>query len=116
MSELVEVRALVRREMLDRVVHGLKEAGVHRLSVIRVHTIGAGVDPACVCFSLEETCEYADKALVIFVAPVELKPRFVDALIRAARTGRAGDGIVYVEPVLEVSNIGTGVTGAAALE
>ena len=42
MANVVEVRAIVRREMLDRVVHALKDAGVPRLTVTRVHAIGAG--------------------------------------------------------------------------
>ncbi|HEX9728233.1 MAG TPA: P-II family nitrogen regulator [Gemmatimonadales bacterium] len=41
-----EVRAIVRMEMLGRVVHRLKECGCPRLTVTRVHAIGAGADPA----------------------------------------------------------------------
>ncbi len=67
MSNMVEVRAIVRLEMLDRVVRTLKDSGVPRLTVARVHAIGAGVDPACQKFSLEEGSAYADKALVQFI-------------------------------------------------
>jgi len=44
MHDTVEIRAIVRPEMLDRVVRTLKESGVPRLTVTRVHAIvdGAG--------------------------------------------------------------------------
>ncbi len=39
----------------------------------------------------------------------------VELMCNAARTGRQGDGIVYVRPVLSVTKIGTGIEGVAAL-
>lgn len=115
MSELVEVRAIVRVAMLDRVIHMLKDAGVPRLTVTRVHAIGAGVDAAAAQLSVEEGSAYADKALVQFVCGGERCAMFTELLCRAARTGRKGDGIVYVVPVLDVTKIRTGVGGLEAL-
>jgi nitrogen regulatory protein PII len=112
---MVEVRAIVRREMLDRVVRMLKEAGVPRLTVCRVHAIGAGVDAATAKLSLDEGSEYADKALVQFVCGGERCEMYTELISRAARTGRQGDGIVYVQPVLGVTKILTGDTGLEAL-
>jgi nitrogen regulatory protein PII len=112
---MVEMRAVVRREMLDRVVRMLKEAGVPRLTVTRVHAIGAGVDPAMAKLSLDEVSEYADKALVQFVCGEERCAMYAELISRAARTGRHGDGIVCVQPVLGVTNIRTGETGLEAL-
>ncbi len=51
---MVEIRAIVRIEMLDRVVHRLKRAGVPRLTVTRAHPIGTGVDPASRQISFQE--------------------------------------------------------------
>ena len=42
MDELIEIRAIVRLEMLDRVVRRLKDSGVPRLTVVRCHAIGTG--------------------------------------------------------------------------
>ena len=112
---MVEIRAIVRREMLDRVVRMLKEAGVPRMTVTRVHAIGAGVDAAMAKLSLEEGSEYADKALVQFVCGGERCAMYTELICRAACTGRRGDGIVYVQPVLGVTKIRTGETGLAAL-
>lgn len=115
MQDIVEIRAVVRMEMLDRVVHGLKESGVPRLTVTRVHAIGAGVDPAAARISFEEGTEYSDKALVQFICAAERGAMFSELIVRTARTGRQGDGIVSVHPVLGVTKIRTGVEGLAAL-
>ena len=115
MSDMVEVRAVVRREMLDRVIHCLKESGVPRLTVTRVHAIGSGVDPAAARISLEEGTEYADKAMVQFICASERCAMVTELIARTARTGRRGDGIVSVHPVVEVAKIRTGVTGLPAL-
>ena len=115
MSHVVEIRAIVRVEMLDRVIHRLKEAGVPRLTVTRVHAIGAGVDPASAKVSFDEGSEYADKAMLQFICTGERCEMFAELIAGAARTGRRGDGIVSVYPVSAVTKIRTGATGIAAL-
>lgn len=115
MSALVAVHAVIRLQMLDRVIHALREAGVPRLTVTRAHAIGAGVDPAAARLSVEESAEYADKALVEFVCGGGTCEALTDAICEAAHTGRQGDGIVYVTPVLEVVKIRSRATGLDAL-
>jgi nitrogen regulatory protein PII len=115
MSDMVEIRAIVRPEMLDRVVRTLKESGLPRLTVTRVHAIGAGVDPATERLSLEEGSAYSDKAEIQFICGGERCEMFTELIARAARTGRQGDGIVSVRPVLGVTKIINGTTGLEAL-
>lgn len=115
MAEVVLVRAIVRTEMLERVVRKLKESGVPRLTVARVHAIGAGVDPATEKLSLEEGSAYADKADVQFVCAGSECARYTEMIAEAARTGRRGDGIVIVQPVAEVTKVRTGRSGIEAL-
>lgn len=115
MANLVEVRAIVRLEMLERVVRALKESGVPRLTVTHVHAIGAGVDPASAKLSLEEGSEYVEKALVQFICAGERCGMYGELIARAARTGRRGDGIVSVHPVLSVTKVRTGAEGLEAL-
>lgn len=115
-GDLIEIRATVRIELLDRVVHSLKSAGVPRLMVERVHAIGSGVDPDSAKISFEEGSEYADMAIVRFICSGERCPMFAELIGSAARTGRTGDGIVSVHPVLDVIKIRTGAQGLAALD
>lgn len=115
MSKAVEFRAIVRMEMLDRVVRCLKESGVPRLTVTRVHAIGAGVDPASTKFSLETGSAYQDKAQVQFICASERCEMFTELVANAARTGRQGDGIISIQPVSDVTKIRTGASGLEAL-
>ncbi len=113
---MVEIRAIVRVEMLDRVVHCLKDADVPRLTVRKVHAIGSGVDPASAKISFEEGTEYADKAMVSFICAQNRCEMCLELIARAGCTGRRGDGIISVHPVLELRKIRTGAHGLAALD
>ena len=102
--------------MLDRVVRALKESGCPRLTVTRVHAIGAGMDPTNPKYGFEEGSAYADKAQVQFVCAAKRCEMFTELIAQAAQTGNRGDGIVYVHPVGMVVKIRTGVTGLQALK
>ena len=115
MEDIVEIRAIVRIAMLDRVVRCLKESGVPRLTVTRVHAIGAGVDPASTTLSFEEGSVYADKAQVQFICDAERSEMYTELILGCASTGRQGDGIVSVHPVNAIIKIRTGAEGLAAL-
>ncbi|TFG51539.1 MAG: P-II family nitrogen regulator [Gemmatimonadales bacterium] len=115
MSTMIEVNAIVRTEMLDRVIHMLRKAGVARMTVTPVHAIGLGVDPAAAKLSVREGTEYADKATVQFICDGERSAMYTELICNAARTGRRGDGIVFTRPVLRVTKIRTSVDGPAAL-
>ena len=111
----MEIRAIVRIELLDSVVHCLEGAGVPRLAVERVHAIGSGVDPDAVRISFDEGSEYAEMGRVRFICRGERCGMYVELISNAARTGRPGDGIVSVHPVIDVTKIRTGARGPAAL-
>ena len=114
---VVEVRAVLRTERLARVLHDLEEAGVHGSTISHVHGTGSGVDPSRARLSLdEEGGSYMDKVLVRVLCRVERQRELVDVISGAARTGKRGDGIVSVHPVLEVVKIRTDDRGPEALE
>ncbi len=104
----IEVRAVVRMEMLDRVIHCLKEAGVSCLLVTKVQVIGSDVDPDAVKFSSEAGSSFAQNALVQFACAGERCEMFGELIANVARTGRMGDGHVSFHPVYDVIQINTG--------
>lgn len=116
-SAMVEIRAVLRTGRLSRVLHALEEAGVPRSTISRVHGTGAGVDPSEARLSLDaEGGSYMDKVLVRVVCRRKRGEELVEVITGAARTGKQGDGIVSVHPVLEVVKIRTGDRGPEALE
>lgn len=108
---LVEVRAVVRRHVVDRVVHALRDAGVSRQTVQQVHALDAGVDPATAAPSVAEGSSVAEASIIQFVCPRE-RSGAITVLVRlAARTGRTGDGVITVYPLDDVIEIHSGDAG-----
>lgn len=119
MSEdrMVQIRAVLRTERLSRVLTALEEAGVPRATVNHVHGVGAGVDPARSEVSVgEEGGAYMNKVLLELICPDARRDELVELIAGTARTGKQGDGIVSVHPVIDVMQVRTGVRGAAGLE
>lgn len=114
---MVEIRAVVRTERLSRVLTALERAGVPRATVNHVHGVGAGVDPAQRDVSLgEEGGAYMDKVLLQLICTDERRRQLVELIADTARTGKKGDGVVSVHPVVDVVDVRTGARGPAALE
>ncbi|MFQ6047283.1 MAG: P-II family nitrogen regulator [Gemmatimonadales bacterium] len=109
------IKAIVRLELLEELVKALKTAGAPRLAVNHVCTVGSGVDPEKVKFSMELGTGYTEKALVQFACPAAEVNRFVAVILEHAHTGRHGDGVILVSEVEQAIKIRTGVVGAEAL-
>jgi nitrogen regulatory protein PII len=114
-TELVELRAIVRLDTLDRVIRAIRADGCPRLTVTRVHSIGSGVDPDKAKLSLLEGTAFAEAAMVRLVCQANKSQMLTDAICTAARTGRQGDGIVTEQAVRNVTKIRTGALGYDAL-
>lgn len=115
MCALKEMKTIVRIEAVERLVTALREAGVSRLWVSHVHSIGAGVDPDDYRLSFEEGGSYTEKARVEFVAPAEEMETLAKVVRAHVGTGHRGDGVVVVSPVDEVVNVRTGDRDRLAL-
>lgn len=115
MSGVVEIRAIVRREAEERVVERLREAGIPRLMVMRVHAIGTAFAPDPANVGIDEGTGYRDMALVQFICPGDRSAMVTELIRHAAHTGKRGDGLVSVHPVLGITKIRTGETGLAVL-
>ena len=110
-----EVKAYVRVHMLDKVIRGLEGAGFTDMTVIDVKAIRQGLRAEDLNYSLELARRYMDVAkLDIMVRDVDLE-RVLKIIQKTARTGRKGDGLIYVSPVEEAVHIRTGMSGEAAV-
>jgi nitrogen regulatory protein PII len=115
-EEIVKLlKIIMRLERVDRVVRELRNAGVPRLTVSHVHSLGTGVDPEHYRLSSEDGGAYTEKAKIEVVCKADDVPRLVEVVREHAGTGRRGDGVIFVSDVERVVKIRTGEENALAL-
>lgn len=107
-----EIKAYLRVERLEPVVHALQEAGVEAMTIIHVRSIReAGDTPV----SIEAGAHYVEHVKLEIVCEALAVERLVAIVQETARTGAPGDGIVYVSEVERAVKIRTGAEGPEAL-
>lgn len=110
-----KVEAIVKPFKLDDVKEALGEAGVHGLTVSEVKGFGRQKGHTESYRGAEYIVDFLPKMKIEIVVPDGLVPRVVEAIERAARTGRIGDGKIFVTPVEEAIRIRTGERGEGAI-
>lgn len=110
-----KIEAIIREEALDAVKDALREIGIVGMNVfeIRGHGRQGGVD-----MSWRGTTYKMDllpKIQLNIVLSDHNVEKTVEAITKAARTGREGDGIIFITPVDDVVRIRTGERGHDAL-
>lgn len=110
-----EIKLYLRSERVDAVVHALREAGIGHMTITHVRTLGSLTDPDQVRISFETGTTYTEHAKLEFVCSALDVDVLVPVTEAAARTGRPGDGIIFVSPVERAVKIRTGAEGRAAL-
>ena len=110
-----EVKAIVRKERVQDVVSALRAAGVPRLSLCHVHSLGSGVDPEDYRLSFEEGAAYTEKTKIEVVCRAGDVQRLVDLIRTTAQTGHRGDGVIFVSDVERTVKIRTGDENGLAL-
>lgn len=110
-----EIKAYIRCEKAEEVVHALEAAGVSGLTLIDVMAVGPNIDPANYKYSIACVEKYQKVAKVEVICKDEEADRFVAVLREAAYTGMQGDGLISVSPVERVVKIRTGEENEAAV-
>lgn len=111
-----EIKAYLRKEKVNDVVHALRHAGITRMTITHVWSLGTGVDPEDFRISFETGTQYTDKAKLELVCPEPDVDTLVPIIAENARTGDPGDGIIFVSPVGSAVKIRTAAEGRAALK
>ena len=110
---MFEVKAIIRPQRLDHVRTALQEiAEMPGVTVSKVHAF-ARSHPRDTTGSVDAL--EADLVKLETVVPAALADRVVEAIQRAATTGRPGDGMVFKIPVDDAVRVRTGEHGATAL-
>jgi nitrogen regulatory protein P-II 1 len=109
------VTAIVKPFKLDEVKDALKEAGVQGMTVTEVQGFGRQAGHTEVYRGAEYTVDFVPKVRVEVLVPNDAVDRIVDMVVATARTGKIGDGKVWVTDVGRVVRIRTGEADEDAL-
>ena len=109
------ITAIVKPFKLDDVRQALDTAGIHGLTVTEASGYGRQRGHTEVYRGAEYTVDLVPKVRIEVVVDDEVAASVVDAIVEAARTGRIGDGKVWVIPVESVVRVRTGERGHDAL-
>ena len=110
-----QVTAIIKPFKLDEVREALAEVGVNGLTVTEVKGFGRQKGHTELYRGAEYVVDFLPKIRVEMVVADEAVDRVIEAIVRAARTGKIGDGKIFVTSVEQASRIRTSESGDAAL-
>ena len=110
-----KVEAIIKPFKLDEVKDALGEIGVQGMTVTEVKGFGRTGGKREVYRGSASVVDFVPKVKVEVVVPDDLVARLIEAVEGAAKTGRIGDGKIFVSPVEEAVRIRTGERGDEAI-
>ncbi len=110
-----KVEAIIKPFKLDEVKQALSEVGIAGLTATEVKGFGRQKGHTELYRGAEYVVDFLPKVKIEVVVSDQLVGRVVEVIERAAKTGRIGDGKIFVVPVEEVIRIRTGERGEEAL-
>jgi nitrogen regulatory protein P-II 1 len=103
-----KVEAIIKPFKLDEVKDALAEVGVAGMTVTEVKGFGRTGGKKEVYRGSAYVVDFVPKVKLEIVVPDELVKNVLDVIEKTARTGRIGDGKIFVTPVLEAVRVRTG--------
>jgi nitrogen regulatory protein P-II 1 len=110
-----KIEAVIKPFKLDEVKSALTEIGVHGLTVLEAKGFGRQKGHTETYRGSEYTLEFIPKVKIEVVVENDQLDRIVEAIINTARTGKIGDGKIFISTLDEVIRIRTGEKGATAI-
>ena len=110
-----KIEAIFKPFKLDEVRESLSEIGVSGLTVTEVKGFGRQKGHTELYRGAEYVVDFLPKVKVEVVVPDKLLDQAIDAIVKAARTGKIGDGKIFVTKIDQVLRIRTGETDEAAI-
>ncbi|MGG4774716.1 P-II family nitrogen regulator [Alcaligenaceae bacterium 429] len=110
-----QITAIIKPFKLDEVREALGELDVNGLTVTEVKGFGRQKGHTELYRGSEYVVDFLPKIRIDIVVPADRCDAVIEAIIKAARTGKIGDGKIFVTNVEQVVRIRTGEAGAAAI-
>jgi nitrogen regulatory protein P-II 2 len=109
------ITAIIKPFKLDDVREAISEIGVQGITVTEVKGFGRQRGHTELYRGAEYVVDFLPKVKLEIAVADELLDQVLEAIIKAARTGKIGDGKIFIGDLNEVIRIRTGETGAEAL-
>ena len=110
-----KIAAVIKPFKLDEVREALSELGCTGITVTEVKGFGRQKGHSELYRGAEYTVDFLPKVKVEVILADAMVDKAIDAIIKAARTGKIGDGKIFVTDVSQVVRIRTGETGEDAV-
>ncbi|MEL6447875.1 MAG: P-II family nitrogen regulator [Pseudomonadota bacterium] len=109
------ITAIIKPFRLDDVRNALSELGVQGMTVTEVKGFGRQRGHTELYRGAEYVVDFLPKSKIEIAAPDDQAESIIEAIVAAARTGKVGDGKIFVTPLEQVVRIRTGESGDQAV-
>jgi len=110
-----KIEAIIKPFKLEEVKEALSKIGIKGMTVTEVKGFGRQKGHTEVYRSAEYKIDFLAKVKIELILIDEMVPQVIETIERAAKTGKIGDGKIFVSSVEEVIRIRTGERGADAV-
>lgn len=112
---LKKIEAIIKPFKLDEVKGALNELGIKGMTITEVKGFGRQKGHTEVYRGAEYVIDFLPKVKIEIVVDQDLAGKVIEAIQKSAKTGKIGDGKIFVFPVDEVIRIRTGEQGKEAI-
>ena len=109
------IKAIIQPFKLEETKRALENIGVPGMTVTEVKGYGQFKSSLSLGYFDQNIVDFSPSIVLDIVVHTERAQAVVDAIIRATKTGKMGDGKIFILPVEDVIRIRTGESGASAL-
>ena len=109
------ITAIIKPFKLDDIRNAISEIGVPGMTVSEVRGFGRQRGHTEIYRGAEYTIEFVPKTRIEIAVPDPLADQVIDAIMQAGRTGKVGDGKIFVSELTQVVRIRTGERDTSAL-
>jgi nitrogen regulatory protein P-II 1 len=110
-----KIEAVIKPFKLDEVKNALNEIGVQGMTVVEAKGFGRQKGHTELYRGLEYVVDFLPKVKIEILTSDEFADKIVETIVTSARTGRIGDGKIFVTDLAEVVRVRTGERGEDAI-
>jgi nitrogen regulatory protein PII len=114
-NQMKKIEAIIKPFKLDEVKNALSKIGIQGMTVTEVKGFGRQKGHTEVYRGAEYKIDFLPKVKIELITPDEMVPQVIENIERAAKTGKIGDGKIFLSSVDEVIRIRTGERGKDAI-